>query len=37
MDAPWAVEETVAWTKAWLEGADVLTVMKRQMDIFLKS
>lgn len=32
-----AVEETVAWTKAWLEGADVLTVMKRQMDIFLKS
>lgn len=32
-----AVEETVAWTKAWLEGADVLTVMKRQIDIFLKS
>lgn len=29
-----AVEKTVAWTKAWLEGEDVPSVMERQIDAF---
>lgn len=31
-----AVEKTVAWTKAWLGGADVPTVMERQIDMFFR-
>lgn len=29
-----AVEKTVAWTKAWLDGRDVLAVMERQIKEF---
>lgn len=29
-----AVEETVAWTKAWLDGEDALSVMERQIEIY---
>lgn len=31
-----AVEETVAWTKAWLDGQDVLAVMERQIKKFFQ-
>lgn len=29
-----AVEETVAWTKAWLDGEDALSVMERQIEAY---
>ena len=34
-DAPRAVQETVLWTKAWLEGEDMLDVTARSMKKFL--
>lgn len=32
-----AVEETVAWTKAWLDGEDALSIMERQIECFLRA
>lgn len=29
-----AVEETVAWTKAWLDGEDALSAMERQIGVY---
>ena len=30
-----AVEKTVEWSKCWVSGQDVTTVMKKQIDEFL--